>query len=337
MLMKKNMEWAALAVLLLVLFIVSIYVVRPFLDAVILAAFFAYVTYPIAQRIERILKSKTLSAALVVALAVLPVVVVGLQLVNVYSREFSHLEKIKFSMPMLEEIDWGRVYSLAVAELGSRLSPEKILRGIGMGFEFFIKAFIVLAGSFYMLKERIALKGFLISLAPPSREQSAVRFLDTVDKMFHGIFLGHFITAIATGFIASLGFYLIGAFMGIGFLHTYPLLLGFLTTIATLLPIIGAWLVYIPMSIFLFLVSNIQGALVVLVFGILILSVAPDIFIRPYISGRKGKTHPFVVLLGFICGPFVFGAMGIILGPAILGLFKATLDTYREEILKEQT
>lgn len=334
--MKKDIEWTALAVLLFALFVASVYIVRPFLDAVILAAFFAYITYPIAQRIERIFKSRTLSATLVVALAVLPVVVVGLQLINIYSREFSHLKEIKFFVPILEEMDWERVYALAVAELGSRLSSEKILRGIGTGFEFFVKAFIVLAGSFYMLKERIVLRGFLISLAPPSREQSVIRFLDTVDKMFHGIFLGHFITAIAAGFIASLSFYLIGTFMGIGFLRTYPLLLGFLTAITTLLPIIGAWLVYIPMSIFLFLLGNIEGASVVLVFGILALSIAPDMVIRPYISGRKGKTHPFVVLLGFICGPFIFGAIGIILGPAILGLFKATLDTYREEILKEQ-
>lgn len=334
--MRKDIEWTALVTLLLILFIASIYVVRPFLDALILAAFFSYITYPLALKVEKILKSRTLTAAFIVALTILPVVLVGMQLLRIYSMEFSRLGEIKFSMPILERVDWERIYTAVITEIGNRLSPEKVLLGIGIGVELFVKAFIAVAGSFYMLKERVKLKSFLLSLAPPEKEYAVEHFIETTDAIFHGVFLGHFITAVITGFIAGIGFYLIGIYTGINSLYNYPLLLGFLVAITALLPIVGAWLVYVPISAFLLLLGDIEGAAIVLVFGVVILTIAPDIVIRPYIAGRHGKTHPFIVLLGFICGPVVFGAIGVVLGPAILGLFKAALDTYREIILKEQ-
>ncbi|NOZ77361.1 MAG: AI-2E family transporter, partial [Euryarchaeota archaeon] len=94
--------------------------------------------------------------------------------------------------------------------------------------------------------------------------------------------------------------------------------------------------VWVPLSVGLFILKNMDAAIAMAFFGILVLTILPDIVIRPYISGKKGKTHPFVVLLGFVCGPLVFGAMGLIIGPAILGLFKATIDTYKSKVWRAE-
>ncbi len=334
--MKKDAEWAALAVVILALFAASLYVVKPFIDAIILAAFFAYLAYPLVQRIERLVKNRSLAAGIVVLLAVLPFVILTSQLANLYKNEFSRLAELQFSIPFVREIDWDKLYASAIKEASAWLSPEKVLAGIGAGFELLVKGFIVAAGSFYMLRERFALKSFMVSLAPPSKEKLVEDFIETVDRMFYGVFFGHLLTAVATGIIAGVGYYALGAYFGISFMTSYPFLLGALTAIMTLLPIVGAWLVYMPMAATLFLLGRTAEAIAVLGFSIVFLSVLPDIIIRPMLSGKRGETHPYIVLLGFICGPIAFGAIGLILGPAILGLFKAAVDTYRSAILGEK-
>jgi predicted PurR-regulated permease PerM len=334
--MEKKADWMVLGGALLVLFFASLYVIRPMLDAVILAAFFAYITHPLTERLERIVKVRSLAAIIVVVLAILPVVLISIQLMSIYTREFARLDSLAISMPFQEEVDWQTLYVSSLDLVKERMGPEKVLAGVGYGFELVLKTFIVIAGSFYMLRERIALKEFLISLAPPSKRPMGSYYLESIDQMFYGVFIGHFITSAAVGFIAGLGFYLIGRYLGIPLLAAYPFLMGSITGIATLLPIVGAWLVWVPLSLGLFLFGNQEAALATALLGVLFLTLLPDIVIRPYISGKKGKTHPFVVLLGFVCGPLVFGAMGLIIGPAILGLFKATLDTYKNKIWRSE-
>lgn len=336
--MRKEIEHAALAFTFVVLFLASLYVVRPFLDALIIAAFFAYILSPLTYRVEKLVKSRSMAAVLMVILAILPIVLVGYQVVTLFLTEFSNLSEVKLSVPYaaLAGIDLNAIYTSFLNEVMQWISIERVLRGMELGIEIFIKAFIVIAGSFYMLRERMALKEFLVSLAPESKEYVVSRFISTVDKIFHGVFFGHLLTSFFVGVIAGFGFYAMGYFMGVDALQSYPILLGALITITTLLPIIGAWLVYVPMSVLLFLTGRVYEAGAVFLFGVAVLSIAADIVIRPYISGKAGQTHPFIVLLGFMCGPIAFGAIGLILGPAILSLFKATLDTYKEIVLRKQ-
>jgi predicted PurR-regulated permease PerM len=333
--MRDKIEWATLAIVLFILLFASFYVVRPVLDAIILSAFFAYVMCPVTSRIEQTVKSRSLAAIIVVFITVLPLVIIFIQLLSVYSNEFENLTKLAVTVPFLEHVDLKGLYTMLTTEIENRLSPEKVIQGVGMGMELFLKIFIIIAGAFYMLKERIAVKTFLISLAPRSKEEIIRNFLDSVDRMFYGVFVGHFITSLIVGIIAGTGYYVLGKYMGIAPLYNYPFLIGSFTAIATLLPIIGAWLIYIPISGFLLLIGDIAGAISTFVFGVSSLTLIPDFVIRPYISGTKGETHPYVILLGFISGPIAFGPIGIILGPAILGLFKAGLDTYRKFVLDE--
>ncbi|MFQ6105873.1 MAG: AI-2E family transporter, partial [Candidatus Hydrothermarchaeaceae archaeon] len=158
--MKKDIEWATLALLLFILFVAALYVIKPFIDAVIVAAFFAYITAPLTNRLERILKSRSISAALVVLLAILPLILLGWQTMKIYSNEFSKLSDIKIYTPILQNIDWTGIYSSILSEISNRISPEKVIQGIGIGLELFLKFFIVLVGSFYLLRERVALRAF---------------------------------------------------------------------------------------------------------------------------------------------------------------------------------
>jgi predicted PurR-regulated permease PerM len=58
---------------------------------------------------------------------------------------------------------------------------------------------------------------------------------------------------------------------------------------------------------------------------------ALDIYLRPKISSKYADIHPLIFILGFLCGPLVFGLVGFILGPLILGVTYAAVSTYKKE------
>ncbi len=328
----SSIEKASIALFLIVIFLLSVYAVKPFLDAIVVSAFFAYIASPLAGFLERITKSRTIAALIVVFLAILPLIIIGLQIAQLYTNEFHRLSSLSITLPFSGYINWDRVIALAYEEMNTRLNPEVILKSIGFTAELVIKIFIVIAGSFYMLRDRYNLREFLISLAPPRKKDVVEVFLDTSAKIFHGVFVGHLLTSLVVGCIAGAGYYIIGYAFNIKPLMNYPILIGSITAIAVLLPLIGAWLVYLPVGGILIATGEISAGITSLLFGFIALTLLPDFLIRPYVSSRYGKTHPYIVLLGFISGPMVFGAIGLILGPAILSLLEAALRTYRERM-----
>ncbi len=332
---NDRVERLSVILILLSLFVFALYVIRPLLDAVIVSAFFAYIASPLTDWLETKIKNRTAAAIIVVILAIMPFVFLSVQIIQLYSNEFYKLSTISLNLPMKNYINWDTLYTKAIEDIRIGLNPEVILQSIGAGIELVIKIFIILAGSFYMLRDRYHIRKFLLSLVPVEKKSISSSFLDISGDMLYGIFLGYLVTSLLVGGIAGIGYYLIGLIFGVPPLMNYPILIGSFTAVAVLLPIIGAWLVYMPMSITLFAFGNITASIAVFIFGFFALTIIPDLLLRPYISGRYGKTHPFIVLLGFISGPIVFGPIGLILGPAFLSLFEAALRTYREKIEKD--
>jgi predicted PurR-regulated permease PerM len=55
------------------------------------------------------------------------------------------------------------------------------------------------------------------------------------------------------------------------------------------------------------------------------------VYIRPKIAGKYADIHPLIFLLGFLCGPLVFGLVGFIIGPLVLGVTYAAVVAYKKE------
>ena len=224
------------------------YVIRPILDAVIVSAFFAYITSPLIDWLETKIKNRTAAAIIVVILAIMPFVFLSVQIIQLYPNEFYKLSTISLNLPLKNYINWDTLYTKAIEDIRIDLNPEVILQSIGAGIELVIKIFIILAGSFYMLRDRYHIITFLLSLVPVEKKVVSSSFLDISGDMLYGIFLGYLVTSLLVGGIAGIGYYLIGLIFGVPPLMNYPILIGSFTAVAVLLPIIGAWLVYMPMS-----------------------------------------------------------------------------------------
>jgi predicted PurR-regulated permease PerM len=123
--------------------------------------------------------------------------------------------------------------------------------------------------------------------------------------------------ALAQGLLLSLGFW----FVGIG----SPLLWGTFGAIASVIPFVGATLVWVPFVVGLVFIGAYWKALVLGLWGGLIVG-SVDNILRPWVVGAQEKEHP--VLLGFamLGGTYVFGPLGLLYGPLVVSLTGAVVE-----------
>lgn len=135
-----------------------------------------------------------------------------------------------------------------------------------------------------------------------------------------------------------------GALFGlITMLYGYDgILMGVIFAVSSLIPAIGGALIYVPVSLYEFASNNLNSALVIFIYSVIVISFIADTLIKPliikWINKKLVKTptkiNELLIFLAMIAGISTFGFWGIILGPAILTFFISTLRMYM--ILKEK-
>lgn len=100
--------------------------------------------------------------------------------------------------------------------------------------------------------------------------------------------------------------------------------MGFLS----LIPFLGAFLVYIPAAIIFILGGAYIKGLVLLIFGIGVVSQI-DNFLRPLLISGRTEMHPLLLFFSIAGGLSVFGLLGLVMGPVIAAVFVAIFDLYR--------
>lgn len=106
----------------------------------------------------------------------------------------------------------------------------------------------------------------------------------------------------------------------------YSFLLGLLTGLAALLPVVGPWTVFVPVGFYYLLVGDMIRGLIILTYGVIFLFILYNFYIFPKLGGNKAQLHPFIVLVSFLGGAYMFGALGLLYGPIILGLLKGLME-----------
>ncbi len=164
---------------------------------------------------------------------------------------------------------------------------------------------------------------------PLHREEKDL-LIDEVRRVVNAVFVGHVLISIIQAAIGTLGFVLLGV--------PRPYLWGFVMLIGALIPVIGPFIVWVPVGIYLLATQGpVDGVFssdrtfaalgVLLVVGPIVSTI--DNIIRPKLVGARAAIHPFLVLIGALGGIFVFGLVGFVVGPLILALFVAIMRVYR--------
>lgn len=131
--------------------------------------------------------------------------------------------------------------------------------------------------------------------------------------------------AVVQGVVAYLGYLLFGA--------PSPLFWGVATCFATIIPIVGTGLVWLPLAAYMALDGRWGAALGLCLYGMLVVTHVDNV-VRFVMQKKLADTHPLVTIFGVVIGLSLFGFMGVIFGPLMLAMFIFCVDIFKRHYLE---
>ena len=325
--MSKDFQSYLLVAFILFLVYLSFLVVKGFISAIIWAAVFAYVFRPFYKRLEKRVKNKTVSSLFVcfivviaIFLPLIPLVsVLGNQLVSSYN--FLTQEGLLDSLPdyISSDVNLNSYLKQSMNKLVLFLASEIsdfILSIPARLINFFVFLYLL----FYLLKEGPYFVHQLKSMLPlPNQYKESLLKEATVGT--RAILYGVIVAALVQGVAGTIGLIVFGV--------PNPIFWGVVMTFFSLIPFIGAWLVWLPAAVWLVVTDHQLAGIGLLIYGTAIISTIDNI-VKSKVIGSKTKVHPGIIFVGLIGGLKAFGLVGIVVGPLLLSFLIATLKLYRD-------
>ncbi|PUZ26581.1 Predicted PurR-regulated permease PerM [Chitinophaga costaii] len=156
----------------------------------------------------------------------------------------------------------------------------------------------------------------------PLKEENVVRMGKEVHTMVIANAVVIPLIAILQGTVAGLGYWLLGVHQ--------PVFWGVVTAFASLLPVIGAAAVYVPLGLYVLATGGTWYGLGLLLYGFLIVGTVDNVF-RFMLAKRIGDVHPLITIFGVLIGLNIFGFIGIVFGPLLISMFLLLLKIYANE------
>lgn len=298
----------------------------PFLPALAVAIALAVLFLPLQRRLETRLRSAGIAAGISVlvigVMVVVPAVFVGGQLAEqavkgaeVIESRFKSgewREAIK-ARPQLasyvERIEKQVDASEALSEAGKRLSVTagSLVKGsavqlIGLVFVFYLL--------FFFLRDRQLMIEALHRWSP-IKEPDMDRLLGRVADTIHATVYGTLAVASAQGFLGGLMFWWLAL--------PAPLLWGLVMALLSVMPMLGAFIVWIPAALWLIVQGQWTDALILSAWGVFVVGTV-DNLLRPMLVGQRLKLHTLGAFVSVVGGLVLFGASGLIIGPVVLAI-----------------
>jgi predicted PurR-regulated permease PerM len=177
----------------------------------------------------------------------------------------------------------------------------------------------LLAFFFFLRDEEIVLAGVsrALPLSPPETDRLFARVSTTIRTAVYGrVFIGFL-----QGFLGGVIFAIVGL--------PAPVFWGAIMSFLSVLPFLGAFVVWVPASAYLLVTGHWVSALIVVIWGFLVIHPV-DNFLYPVLVGARIGMHPLVLFLAFVGGLIAFGPTGLILGPCIIALTAGLAEVWHQ-------
>jgi predicted PurR-regulated permease PerM len=180
---------------------------------------------------------------------------------------------------------------------------------------------IFLFTAFYVLVDAEKILEYIRSKVPPRYGELSTALESNVRGVLYGAIYSTFLTQALKSLIILV--------MNLAFGVPLAGVLAILSFIIGFFPIVGSWSVYVPVAGWLLVFDNSPGkAIAMVVIGFLVNTLYISTYLRPKIAAERSKVLNFYwMLVGLVTGVYTFGLVGILLGPMLIGLLKAILDT----------
>lgn len=324
------------AIVVMVIFgILVFFSVKPIILAIAWGLVLAYVFMPVYKKILKYTKNNVFSAAatlilagLIVALPVWFLLPAAFQQVFELYRLSQSLDLSGFIQSVLPNAtpqiltQFTAAINTFIGKFASTLLNSLVTTSLNLPMILIDIAVIALV-FFFTLKDADKIKEFIKSISPLSKSNEKIIAQQFKDITYSTIY-GRFVVGIVQGLLAGLGFLI----FGIG----NTLVLTLAAMMLGILPILGVFLIWIPIAIYMFVSGNIAIAIIFTLYNLIIVSNV-DNLLMAYIVSKRTTLSPFVALISSLGGLFLFGIIGLILGPLIFAYFIILLDLYRNKNL----
>jgi len=335
---EKTIKQVVTIILISILFIFTFLMIRPIFMAILFGLVLAYILNPFDKMLLSKIKHKSITSLITCSISIIILFLFVWFLIPVLINQVfdaymalqswdvtGFMEKFFpfiFNTPQAKStfiISYNNFVSNSVKAIMDKLTeiiidlPSLLLKGL-----------VVLIVLFYSLRDGDKMLKLMHDTLPFNKELTD-RFIKRSKQVTFSVVFGRLVIGILTGILTGASFYLAGV--------NNALLLTLIAILASIIPIIGPWAVWIPVVIGLFIAGKTLTAVLLLIYcGIFISFI--DNFLHAVIISKKTHIPTSLTLIGLIGGIFVFGIFGIILGPLLISYLATLFEIYREHNVK---
>lgn len=344
----KNYNVYFFFILLAAATVLTLFVLKPFFIPFMIAVVLASLFYFIYQALLRILRGKEIISAIITCLIVALVILIPVLFVA------SLVGNEVYDLLTKTSVDNGSINNL-ITQVNSKLKTVPILqdihlenylsadRAVGLIKSFSQNALLIIQKTykglahfvfvvvitffslFYLLIDGKKLLKKIIKLSP-LRDEYETRLIEKFNSIAKATIKGTILIALFQGLMSGILFWATGV--------SSPVILGILSSIASVIPSVGSALIWLPAGIIMIILGNVWQGITILFVGGLVISTIDNI-LKPKLVGKDTQMHPLLILFSTLGGIALFGIAGFIVGPIIISFFIVLWDIYATEF-KEQ-
>lgn len=256
---------------------------------------------------------------------ILPVYFIIDQLVSKLDNAQVYMEKFNIFLEKIHQFIFQKVgFDI--------LSKENITKVTNFAGNFSTKAlsttfntFTVISSMYFILYFMFVKPRFfekMVARAMPFKRTNTEMLGDKFVKLVMANAIGIPVVALGQGFVALIGYWIFGA--------PSPMLLFALTALASMLPVVGAAIIYAPVAIFMIAEGQTGPGVGILIYGLIVVGLT-DNLLRFTLLKRLEDIHPLITVFGIIMGMNIFGFMGLIFGPILMSITVLLIQVYQDE------
>ncbi len=325
----------------------------PFASPLILAAVVVLTFYPLTGRVVKALRGSRTLAALAMSLGVTLLVLVPTALLlsllvseatQTYDRVQQLIQEggptplqaseswlsaiwrgLVDRFPALSSVDLSSMWLQASKRVSQWVATEAAALAQNLVTSA-LDAAMMMVALFFFFRDGDRIAGLLRNLIPmevSQKDRILRRVYDTVTAVVQSSML----IAVIQGIVGGLGYFLIGRL-------SMSVLLGFITGVASLIPVVGSALIWLPTAIYVLVTGEIWRGVALLLWGAIVIG-SVDNFVRPLVIGGRVEMPTVLLLFVLIGGLQVYGFLGIFVAPVVVAVLLAFVEIYREHYMGE--
>ena len=339
---ERALKWAIFLGAVALIVYLCVLILNPFMGVIAWASVLAIAFYPVQQRLVQQTGRVTLSA-FVTSLLVMVVILIPLLFVtglavdqflalrDYLQRTFAQETDLSAFQPLQRGYEWLAarlgVDTTAIVqwvrehanELGQATAQYSLTIAANVTGAVVSGIFTIFA-MFLLFREGDRIVARIPDLLPFERARSEAMLVRIRDVIYASVY-GVVVIALIQGVLSGVMFWVLGI--------PSAALWGMVTVLTSVIPLVGAAGVWVPATIYLMLVGQWPQAIILAVWGGVVVSTV-DNFLRPRLVGGRVGLSELVTFFALLGGLQVFGFIGIVLGPVLFAIVASILEVLSE-------